>query len=104
MKTCKTFFTDAKQQEEILGHLRTIRKTFKPRIKHEYLYNNLGAKNQFFRDIVSEQYNEEVNKLGMALFEPLMIVWDKSISPAENQIIEFNFKELVYKAMEELEE
>lgn len=103
LKTCKTFFTDAKQQEEILGHLRTIRKTFKPRIKHEYLYNNLGAKNQFFRDIVSEQYNEEVNKLGMALFEPLMIVWDKSISPAENQIIEFNFKELVYKAMEELE-
>ena len=103
LKTCKTFFTDTKKQEEILGHLRTIRKTFKPRIKHEYLYNNLGAKNQFFRDIVSEQYNEEVNKLGMALFEPLMIVWDKSISPAENQIIEFNFKELVYKAMEELE-
>lgn len=103
LKTCKAFFTDEKQQEEILGHLRTIRKTFKPRIKHEYLYNNLGAKNQFFRDIVSEQYNEEVNKLGMALFEPLMIVWDKSISPAENQIIEFNFKELVYKAMEELE-
>ncbi len=103
LKTCKEFFTDDEKREEILGHLRTIRKTFKPRIKHEYLYNNLGAKNQFFRDIVSEQYNEEVNKLGLTLFEPLMIVWDKSISPAENQIISFNFKELVHKAMEELE-
>src|ERR1035437_3944426 len=103
LKTCKTFFHDEVTQEKYIGHLRSIRRAFKPVIKHEYLYNNLGAKNQFFRDIVSEQYNEEVNKLGMALFEPLMIVWDKSISPAENQIIEFNFKELVYKAMEELE-
>ncbi|MFI5150014.1 MAG: BadF/BadG/BcrA/BcrD ATPase family protein [Bacteroidia bacterium] len=102
VKTCKAFFKDEKKQEEMLGHLRDIRRAFKPVIKRDYLYNNLGAKNQFFRDIVSEKYNEEVNKLGIELFEPLMTVWDKSISPAENQRVQFDFRELVYKAMDEL--
>lgn len=104
LKTCRTFFKDAEIQEKMIQHLRNIRKAFKPVIKHEYLYNNLGSKNQFFRDIVSEKYNEEVNKLEMSLFEPLMTIWDKSISSAENQLITFNFKELVEKAMDELRE
>ncbi len=102
IKTCQHFFKDEHKREEIIGHLRAIRKAFKPKIKHDYLYNNLGAKNQFFRDIVSEKYNEEVNKLDMSLFEPLMTVWDKSISPAENIRVHFDFKELVHQAMDEL--
>lgn len=102
LKTCQNFFTDEKKREEILNHLRNIRRAFKPKIKFEYLYNNLGAKNQFFRDTVSERYNEEVNKLDFSLFEPLMTVWDKSISPSENQRVQFDFKELVHKAMDEL--
>lgn len=104
LKTCQTFFRDEATQEKMLGHLRNIRRAFKPVIKHDYLYNNLGAKNQFFRDIVSEKYNEEVNKLDLSLFEPLMTVWDKSISPAENQLITFDFRELIYKAIDELKE
>lgn len=102
VKTCKEFFKDEDKREIILNHLRNIRRAFKPKIKHDYLFNNLGSKNQFFRDILSEKYNEEVNKLDMSLFEPLMTVWDKSISPAENQMISFDFKELVHKAMDEL--
>ena len=104
VKTCNTFFKEETQRENILGHLRNIRRAFKPKIKYEYLYNNLGAKNQFFRDIVSERYNEEVNKLSLSLFEPLMTVWDKSISPAENERVQFDFKELIHKAMDELKE
>ncbi len=104
LKTCNTFFKDEKKRDEILNYLRNIRRAFKPKVKHDYLFNNLGDKNQFFRDIVSEKYNEEVNKLDMSLFEPLMTVWDKSISPAENERIKFDFKELVHKAMDELRE
>lgn len=104
VKTCNAFFKDTAKRDEMLGHLRAIRRAFKPKIKHDYLYNNLGSKNQFFRDIVSEKYNEEVNRLDVSLFEPLMTVWDKSISPAENERIKFDFKELVHKAMDELKE
>lgn len=104
LKTCNTFLKEEQKRNEILTHLRNIRKAFKPKIKHNYLFNNLGSKNQFFRDIVSEKYNEEVNKLDMSLFEPLMTVWDKSISPAENEKVKFDFKELVHKAIHELHE
>ena len=104
VKTCNNFFKDETTRNEMLGHLRNIRRAFKPKIKRDYLFNNLGEKNQFFRDIVSEKYNEEVNKLDMSQFEPLMTVWDKSISPAENERIKFDFKELVHKAMEELKD
>lgn len=104
LKTCKTFFKDEATQDNMLNHLRNIRRSFKPKIKHDYLYNNLGAKNQFFRDIVSEKYNEEVAKLDISLFEPLMTVWDKSITPAENEVINFDFKGLVHHAMEVLKD
>src|SRR3990172_2396195 len=104
VRTCNNFFKEEERRNEILNHLRNIRRAFKPVIKRDYLYNNLGSKNQFFRDIVSEKYNEEVNKLDMSLFEPLMTVWDKSISPAENERVQFNFRELVDKAIEELKD
>lgn len=101
LKTCNSYFKN-EMHDVIIGHLRNIRRTIKPKIKHDYIYGNLGSKNQFFRDIVSEKYNEEVGKLEMAMFEPLMTVWDKSISPAENQAVNFDFKELIHKAMDEL--
>ncbi len=104
VKTCNSFFKDNETRDTILGHLRNIRRSFKPKIKHDYLYNNLGSKNQFFRDIVSEKYNEEVNKLDNSLFEPLMTVWDKSITPAENEVVSFNFKALIHEAMEVLKD
>lgn len=104
VKTCNTFFKDAQTRDNILGHLRNIRKAFKPKIKYDYIYNNLGSKNQFFRDIVSEKYNEEVNKLDNTLFEPLMAVWDKSITPAENEVVNFDFKKLIHEAMDLLVE
>ncbi|MDP1725271.1 MAG: BadF/BadG/BcrA/BcrD ATPase family protein [Bacteroidota bacterium] len=103
LKTCNSYLTGEKR-ELMLENLRNIRKVIKPKIKHAYIFGDLGSKNQFFRDIVSELYNEEVNKLDNSLFEPLMTIWDKSISPAENQAVEFNFFELVQKAMEVLRE
>jgi len=103
LKTCHTYL-EGEMKVRVLETLRNIRRVIKPQIKKEYLYYDLGAKNQFFRDIVSEKYNEEVNKLDSKLFEPLMTVWDKSISPAENQLVQFDFKELVHKAMDELKE
>jgi benzoyl-CoA reductase subunit A len=104
LNTCNTYFRNARQRDEILTHLRSIRRAFKPKIKHDYIYNNLGSKNLFFRDIVSEKYNEEVNKLPNTLFEPLMTVWDKSITPAENKVVTFDFRKLVGEAMEVLKE
>jgi len=92
----------ASMKDLLTGHVRSIIHKIRSLIKEEYLGGNLGSKSQFFRDIVNEKYQEEVKKLEIDLFEPLMLVFDKSITPVENEMMEFNFKELVYKAMDVL--
>ena len=103
LKTCYHYF-DGERRLMMIDHLRIIRRAIKPRIKHQYIYENLGDKNQFFRDIVSEKYNEEVNKFDISLFEPLMTIWDKSITAAENEIVNFDFESLITQAMDLLKE
>ncbi|MBI2267145.1 MAG: benzoyl-CoA reductase subunit A [Armatimonadetes bacterium] len=82
------------------GFLNDILVKIEPRIKNDYLRENLGAQNQFFRDIVAEKYNEEVAQLDKRWFETMMTLWDKSITPAENEVIHFDFRTLVHDAMD----
>ncbi|MCB9365467.1 MAG: benzoyl-CoA reductase subunit A [Flavobacteriales bacterium] len=91
-------------KEQILTEINKIIEAIRPQIKHEFLNENLGSKNQFFRDIVSERYNFEVEKADKTIFEPLMLAFDKSINPVENEMVQFNFKELVDESMRNLEE
>ncbi|MDX2359580.1 MAG: BadF/BadG/BcrA/BcrD ATPase family protein [Crocinitomicaceae bacterium] len=89
---------------EILAEINKIIEIIRPQIRHEFVNENLGSKNQFFRDIVCERYNNEVEKASKPLFEPLMLAFDKSINPVENEMVQFNFKELVHESMKNLEE
>lgn len=91
-------------KEAIEKEINTIIEKIRPTIKNEFINQDLGSKNQFFRDIVSERYNSEVEKADKQLYEPLMLAFDKSITPVENEMITFNFKELVDESMKNLED
>lgn len=101
-KTVDAFTYDNK--EAISKALKAIIEVIRPQIRHEFINEDLGSKNQFFRDIVSERYNLEVEKEPKALFEPLMLAFDKSITPVENEMVKYNFKELVDESMKVLDE
>ena len=103
LKTCYAYF-EGERRLTMIDHLRIIRRAIKPKIKYMYIYEDLGSKNQFFRDIVSEKYNEEVAKFDNSLFEPLMTIWDKSITAAENEVVNFDFETLITQAMDLLKE
>lgn len=90
-------------KEEIATEIHAIIEIIRPTIKNEFINQDLGSKNQFFRDIVSERYNSEVGKADKSLYEPLMLAFDKSITPVENEMISFNFKELVDESMKILD-
>ncbi|HED37524.1 MAG TPA: hypothetical protein ENI76_04665, partial [Ignavibacteria bacterium] len=85
--------------KKISAYIDDIIKTIEPKIKDEFLNSNLGNKNQFFRDIISEKYNEQVESYGKEFFEPLMRVFDKSITPVENEMVEYDFQELVHESI-----
>jgi len=96
-------FTDG-IKSKVTGFIEQVFKTITPKLKSEFIEGNLARSNQFFRDIMSEKYNEEVEKLDKELFEPMMLVYDKSITPVENEMVEFDFKELVHESMDILKE
>ena len=79
--------------------LKNIMNTIIPIIQKAFMDENLGDKNQFFRDIVSERFNSEVEKADKDLFELLMLAFDKSINPIENEMVEYDFKELLHESM-----
>ncbi len=85
---------------EILKTLPEIKDTIRPEIMEQYLHQGLARKSQFFRDVVNEYYTHYVEKLDPDLFEKFMLVFDKSITPVENKLIDFDFEELVVEALE----
>lgn len=91
-------------KEDIKFLLINILDKIRPQIRDEFVNNDLGSKNQFFRDILSERYNQEVEKAEKVFFEPLMLAFDKSITPVENEMVKYNFKELIDESMNVLEE
>lgn len=90
-------------KDEILVEIRKIIETIRPQIHHEFINGDLGSKNQFFRDIVSERYNVQVEGIGTQYYEPLMLAFDKSITPVENEMVSYSFNELVHESMKILD-
>ena len=91
-------------KEALAIELKKIINHIRPQIHHEFINGDLGSKNQFFRDIVSERYNLEVGKMGTEYYEPLMLAFDKSITPVENEMVQYSFDELVHESMKILDE
>src|SRR3972149_2518904 len=98
-QTVETSFSNG-NREKISVYVDEIIAAIEPIIRNEYLHGNLGAKSQFFRDIVGEKYHEQVERYTKDFFEPLMLVFDKSITPVENEMVEFDFVELVHESID----
>ena len=102
LKVASTMRT--KSNALVVAHIRDIMDTIVPEIKHEFIEGNLSGKNEFFRDIVSERYNREVEAIDKEFFESLLLCYDKSITPVENEMVEFDFEKLIYEAIDILDE
>ena len=96
--TISTTFSGEKR-DAISGYVDGIVSRIGPSVLDDFLTGQLGSKNQFFRDIVSERYNKEIAGLGKDFFEPMMLVYDKSITKVENELTEYDFRELVDHSM-----
>jgi len=102
-KTTSTSFSDD-LGNKLSAFIDKIISEIEPVIKHEYLHGQLGSKSQFFRDVIGEKYHEEVEKLDKDYFEPMMLAFDKSITPVENEMVDYNFVELVHESIDILDE
>jgi benzoyl-CoA reductase subunit A len=85
---------------ELVRHVQEIVDAIGPAVRRQYLNEDLGSKGQFFRDIVSELYGKAVEARDKELFEPLMLLFDKSITPVENEMMAPDFGDLVKESQE----
>ncbi len=93
-----------KEKKELTPILTQLLKDMEKELYKKYLHENLGNKNHFFRDIVSEKYNEKLDQCDKKYFETLMNVFDKSINPVENEIVEYDFQQLIHEGTNILKE
>ncbi len=80
---------------ELVKHVQEIVDGILSTVRRRYMDEDLGGKGQFFRDIVGEAYAKAVETRSKELFEPLMLLFDKSITPVENEMMAPDFRELV---------
>lgn len=97
--TLKTTVKDDARRGDMAAEVERITREIQDETKEEYLEKDLGAQSQFFRDIAGEKYNEKVSRLPKEYFEPMMLLFDKSINPVENEMMNFEFRQLVDQSM-----
>ena len=99
LSTAGEIAKDVESELRMVAEASRIIAEIQEETKVDYLERDLGSKSQFFRDIVGEKYNEKVSALPKAMFEPMMLLFDKSINPVENETIDFQFGQLVDESM-----
>ena len=76
LRAAKGFATEL--IEPVTNHVQRIMATIVPAIKNEFMDGDLGSKNQFFRDIVSEWYNKEVELVEKRCMSPSFLLMTRA--------------------------
>lgn len=71
-------------------------------IKNKFYNDEISSTSDFFRDIFSTAYMKAIKDEKRNFFDQLVALYDRSITPVENQMIEFVFSDLMEKAIGEL--
>lgn len=84
----------------LIEGLQAAGQTVKDRVRREYLDEQEDSSAQFFRDQFGGAYMHAVEAQGQDLSDRLMVLYDRSITPVENQVLEFDFTDLLYRALD----
>ena len=88
----------------LLEKLDRILRKIEKNIRDEFLSGAVSTTSQFFRDIFSIHYLREIESFEKNFFDALTILYDASILSVENQVVSFDFTQLVMDAVELLGE
>ncbi len=86
------------------AEVQAINSAIKDETRDGFLHGDLGRSTEFFRDIFSTAYLHKVNDYDKNHFDRLVSIYDKSITPVENEIIDFHFTDLTGRALAMLPE
>ncbi|MCC6476406.1 benzoyl-CoA reductase subunit A [bacterium] len=95
----KEQLTHSRNGEELRTALDDILLRVRDLTRAKFFEGRVSSSSEFFRDLFSAAYMKELDGLDRAIFDTLTGVYDRSINPVENQVVEFDFKTLTEEAI-----
>ncbi len=92
--------TQTELKERILKELPGATEKVHERVKEFFLSGSVSTTSQFFRDLFSSTYMKAIES--SPLFDQLVALYDRSITPVENHQADCEFGSLVRQALNEL--
>ncbi len=71
-------------------------------VKEKFYNEEISSTSEFFRDLFSTVYMKAIKDFDKSLYDQLVALYDRSITPVENEMIDYKFSELMAEAIEEL--
>ncbi len=90
----------AQKRADVSAALKTATATVDDAVRPRYLNGDASSTAEFFRDIFGSAYLHAIDQADPDLYDELIAVYDRSITPVENQAIEFDFVELVEQSID----
>lgn len=91
-------------RRRIIPVLDKLEKRLQPELETKYLNGQVATRSEFFRDLFGTAFLHALQEVERDLFDPLIGLYDRSITPVENQVIDFDFAGLAEGALKLLPE
>ncbi len=85
---------------EIVDIIRSACDDVEAAVKDKFFNNKVSSTSEFFRDLFSEPYMHAIQNRERDLFDHLVAIYDRCITPVENKLLEFNFIDLTEQALD----
>jgi len=94
----RTIVSDS-QRERINDFLLSSAERILDEIRARFFRGAISKSSEFFREIFTAVYLEQIQAADQDLLDQLLAIYDRAITPVENQIIDFDFIELMETAL-----
>ncbi len=95
---------DENLRNKIIPLLNNLSEKIHNEIRKKFIKGEISNTSEFFRDLFSSVYMHAIQNEEKLLYDKLVAVYDRSINPVENKVIDFEFKDLMEEAINLLPE
>jgi len=95
---------DKTLSEKIIVLLKKIQDGLLSEVKDKFISGAISLTSEFFRDLFSTEYMKAIQNEDKNYYDQLVALYDRSITPVENEKLSFDFAELAEEAIELLPE
>ncbi|MFH1279021.1 MAG: BadF/BadG/BcrA/BcrD ATPase family protein [Candidatus Eisenbacteria bacterium] len=95
--------SDLGEREEAVDALTELAPAVLGKIRGRFFAGEVSTTSDFFRDLFSTTYMAAVHEKRKGLYDTLTSLYDRSVVPVENRAIDFDFRDLVHRAIDLLD-